>query len=97
MPTLDHARGEVMAQLQGNEAVALHHGLGGGDGRFQERHEVGIGAGAIDEQADVEIRRPLPDGVGAPLVRQVDHQGAGVDRPSTADVRRNPVEHRRAS
>ncbi len=41
VPTLDHARGEVMAQLQGNEAVALHHGLGGGDGRSKNGTKLG--------------------------------------------------------
>ena len=76
---LDHARREVVAQLHRDNAVALHHRLGRSDRVGQERLEVGVGARAVDQEPDVQVRGGVGDRRRGVRIREIDCQRAGLD------------------
>ena len=61
---LDHRRREVVTQLHRYQTVAVHHRLGGVDRVRQERREVRVGACAVHQKADRQVRGGFRDGGG---------------------------------
>ena len=91
---LDHGCGVVMAELHRHHAVALHHRLGGFDRIGQKRCEVGIGARAVHQEADLEVGGRVDHRGGRTGYGEIDCQGAGFDAVPLADARGDIVEYR---
>jgi hypothetical protein len=86
-----------VAQLDGHGAVPLDHRLGRRHRVGQERLEIGIGARAVHQEPDVQVRGGLGDHLGRIRVREIDCHRARSDTGPGLDTRSNLVEHRLAT